>query len=1540
MKKLFTFVSLLLTPLFAMAAFPAQLNNFQPGNVIRSSDWNSIETEIGTRIGSYATGTPFSLNWIIRNANFSTTSLMVGRTATTTIAGDGATSTFSGGIYASRPRFTELNASNCDVKGATDGTLYCGTDSGAGSSFLYPFPSDATSTILRFTSGLISLASSTIQDLHSDTVNATTLALTGTASLSGFTNNGGGTTTSFVATQQASSTILTASRQLFGAGLSTCSTALTWTGGVFSCNSSLTSASSTLLSDGNNWSGLNRYSAGIISSASSTFQFVNLGNATSTNFETTQIKVGTLSGVLKASNGGVTGSASTSDLPEGSNSYWTSLRATTSVSSLIAGTTTTALAEGSNLYYTAQRVRDLIQSAGTLLVSTTTAQSWNALQTFTTISLTSGTSTSFATTQATSSVATISRSLNLNWLATGLLKVTNGSVGLATAGTDYENPLTFSTSGTGLNLWNARSGNTVSFNTIAAGTNITLSTTTNSNTIVISSTGGGSAYPFTNTTLGGSTSTLIAFTNGIISLASSTFQTLNFGNATGTSATTSNLFTSGQVVMQSNSTSTINGVNIAGLGGSGTSTFSNAGINLLEGCFARNGVCATTNAASGANGAVQFANGGSVSGDANWFYWDNTNKRLGIGTSSPFARLAVGGQVVADYFTATSTSPSTFPFASTTAINARSICLDGDVCRTTWPTGGGSAYPFTNTALGGSTSTLITFVNGFTSLASSTAHILNVGTQYITGLLRNTTTGDVLANESMYIVSTSTSNGHFTSIQSALDAVPTGGGKVHVRCGTYTLSGTVGLIIKKAGTVLEGEGICTQLNFDQSTTGTAIGWNTSGLTNTQVRNLYINQTNGTYGGVGINASNTPILLVENVKIQGTGTSTQIIDSANQSFYQKYVNLDLRSNNTCFDIGGNPVNDNQIDNVRCGMIAGGNGYGIYVNSNTANGAQNWLVNRFNSEPVGAGTNLTAFKLIRAVNWQINAPYIETNGIAYNIGSDSQRITFNGGEFFGNTTYTNNGKNIQFLNVDMEGQAMNRLTASSSIADISSTDASAHSLLFSGNGTFAKTGDIIRAVFNNVTDSGVGLRVINPGTGASIRVEGGDIVTTLGKVGVGTTSPYAKLSVVGEVVGSYFTATSTTATSTFSNGLNITGGCFAINGTCLSVGGGSISGSGASGQVSFWTGASTLAGSNNFIWDNTNARLGLGTTSPWAKLSIVDTDATRPAFVLATSSDISSTGILAELNSQLSLFRNKDWWNIHLGGSTSSARFAMNSTTMFGRTNSDTLMVQVDPMNTATLPTQTTADTILDGGVIFDELIDGGFGVTTLATSSDYRGQASGCYDGGAWNYIRANELVGAVANEGGWLRGASVFNMRTSVGAAPTAVAGGTMVASGTPVMEVTICSPTVGSVLAGSSTAIMQGLFGFGFGDTAGGSAFMSSTLGGPANGSWIGASTSDNWLFYSADGAIAVGNDTGVATATTKTTARTFRIAKTATATYAYIFNNNTGLWESIGSHTTRQTSREFTWFIGTQLPGATGVRHDLLFRNLKVWYSPSYRF
>jgi len=103
----------------------------------------------------------------------------------------------------------------------------------------------------------------------------------------------------------------------------------------------------------------------------------------------------------------------------------------------------------------------------------------------------------------------------------------------------------------------------------------------------------------------------------------------------------------------------------------------------------------------------------------------------------------------------------------------------------------------------------------------------------------------------------------------------------------------------------------------------------------------------------------------------------------------------------------------------------------------------------------------------------------------------------------------------------------------------------------------------------------LVVNDGGVDVDFRVESSDISDlffvegSTNNVGIATSSPYARLSVVGQVVGEYFTATSTTATSTFafgvearsfdftgatstgSNGWDIFGGCYAINGVCTAL-----------------------------------------------------------------------------------------------------------------------------------------------------------------------------------------------------------------------------------------------------------------------------------------------------------------------------------------------------------------------------------------------------
>jgi len=63
-------------------------------------------------------------------------------------------------------------------------------------------------------------------------------------------------------------------------------------------------------------------------------------------------------------------------------------------------------------------------------------------------------------------------------------------------------------------------------------------------------------------------------------------------------------------------------------------------------------------------------------------------------------------------------------------------------------------------------------------------------------------------------------------------------------------------------------------------------------------------------------------------------------------------------------------------------------------------------------------------------------------------------------------------------------------------------------------------------------------------------------------------------------------------------------YAVNVYASNINGGTpITGSGSVGQVAFFTGPNTITGNDNLYWDNTNARLGIGTKLPQQKLDVV-------------------------------------------------------------------------------------------------------------------------------------------------------------------------------------------------------------------------------------------------------------------------------------------------------------------------------------------------
>lgn len=110
------------------------------------------------------------------------------------------------------------------------------------------------------------------------------------------------------------------------------------------------------------------------------------------------------------------------------------------------------------------------------------------------------------------------------------------------------------------------------------------------------------------------------------------------------------------------------------------------------------------------------------------------------------------------------------------------------------------------------------------------------------------------------------------------------------------------------------------------------------------------------------------------------------------------------------------------------------------------------------------------------------------------------------------------------------------------------------------------------------------------------------------GVGTSTPTAGTIGIGNT-GANTILLRPTATSTFGSGINILTGCYAISGVCIG---------GSTGGTNFWS----INGAN--IFNNTGTNVGIGTTTPWATLSVGGgSGSTVPQFVVASSTGSGTT-----------------------------------------------------------------------------------------------------------------------------------------------------------------------------------------------------------------------------------------------------------------------------------------------------------------------------
>ena len=162
-----------------------------------------------------------------------------------------------------------------------------------------------------------------------------------------------------------------------------------------------------------------------------------------------------------------------------------------------------------------------------------------------------------------------------------------------------------------------------------------------------------------------------------------TFAGITATNATTTNATTTNLYISGAL--------TLNNALPVSSGGTGTTT---------------------TQA-----GGLFFSNGSNFTQDTPNLFWDNTNNRLGIGTSSPFAKLTVDGDA---YFAATSTFALGLSLASSTpAVTANTLYNQSGTLF--W---NGAAF---NAAAGGTQGQVVIINSAGTQVATSSLFVATSG---------------------------------------------------------------------------------------------------------------------------------------------------------------------------------------------------------------------------------------------------------------------------------------------------------------------------------------------------------------------------------------------------------------------------------------------------------------------------------------------------------------------------------------------------------------------------------------------------------------------------------------------------------------------------------------------------------------------------------------------------------------------------------------------------------------------------------------------
>src|SRR5579885_1807598 len=293
-----------------------------------------------------------------------------------------------------------------------------------------------------------------------------------------------------------------------------------------------------------------------------------------------------------------------------------------------------------------------------------------------------------------------------------------------------------------------------------------------------------------------------------------------------------------------------------------------------------------------------------------------------------------------------------------------------------------------------------------------------------------------------------------------------------------------------------------------------------------------------------------------------------------------------------------------------LLSGGSSTPTWGNCTTGGGVNYWTLTGSTISPTNGANNLAIGQTTALANSALDA---EVNGLGNSIAVFNQKgsgpiLTASSSgtprfELAGNGTITLSGYTTGILHSNSSG------ALTSSAVNLANTDVTGILPLANG-GTGTNT---IPTNGQLLIGNGTGYSLANiTGTTNQVNVANGSGTISLSlpqNINTAATPTFSTLSLSANanelILGSGNTGTFTLGSLTGNRTYTLpdaNGTVCLTTGNCANAGGGVTTAGGTPTQLAFFTGSQTIASDGNLYWDNTNKRLGLGTTTPASLLSV--------------------------------------------------------------------------------------------------------------------------------------------------------------------------------------------------------------------------------------------------------------------------------------------------------------------------------------------------